>query len=246
LYQKKEKLMAMQGALSKVTLFSRLSDKSLAEVANGLKSRQLSAGEILFNQGDPGDELVIVAEGKVAIFVPVNGAPGGGQPIRIFQAGEMLGEMALIDQKPRSVSARAEEPTKILTLSGKDFRRLLTQNPEMAFSVMAGLSDRIRYTTDFLGEVRLWIRRIAEGEYQTQGVVEGSMYQDQTLAALAEEFARMAARVHEREELLRHEVAQLRIEVDEVKRKQEAARIMGSDYYKELKEKAKQLRQRGA
>src|SRR5512137_2173390 len=118
--------MAIQGMLSKVTLFSRLSDKALADVASGLKSKQLSAGEILFNQGDQGNELVIVAEGKVAIFVPTKGAPGGGQPIRIFPAGEMLGEMALIDQKPRSVSARAEEPTKILTLSGEDFRRLLT------------------------------------------------------------------------------------------------------------------------
>jgi len=61
---------------------------------------------------------------------------------------------------------------------------------------------------------------------------------------LAAEFAQMAARVQEREETLRKEVAQLRIQIDESKRKQEAQSIMDSDYYKSLKEKAKKLRQK--
>jgi CRP-like cAMP-binding protein len=231
-------------ALKEVGMFSQLSEQALVEVAEIFHSRQLAAGEILFNQGDPGDELILVETGKVAIFVPVAGAPGDGQPIRIFQAGELLGEMALIDRKPRSLSARAEEPSGILTLSGDDFRRILVQNPNMALSVMAGLSDRIRYTTDFLGEVRGWVQRIAEGNYHTQGVVDGQQYADKTLAALAEDFTRMAAQVQEREELLRREVAQLRIEIDQAKRQQESQRIMGSEYYKELKEKAKLLRKR--
>jgi len=230
--------------LRDVVLFSCLSDETLAGISTALKPRQLEAGEILFNQGDPGDELIIVEEGKIAIFVPVEGASGGGQPIRIFNTGEMLGEMAPIDRKPRSLSARAEEPTRILALGGDDFLRILGQNPEMAILVMAGLSDRIRYTTDFLGEVRTWVKRIAEGDYQTSGVVDKDRYKDQTLASLAAEFAQMAARVQEREETLRKEVAQLRIEIDEAKRKQEAKRIMDSDYYKSLKEKAQQLRRR--
>jgi CRP-like cAMP-binding protein len=236
--------MAKQVNLKDVALFSQLSEATLSEVANTLKPRQLAPDEILFNQGDQGDELIIVEDGKVAIFVPVEGATGGGQPIRVFQAGEMLGEMALIDQMPRSLSARAEGPAKILMLHGDDFRRILSQNPKMALSVMAGLSDRIRYTTDFLGEVRGWVQRIAEGNYKTSGVVEKGKYQDQTLATLAAEFAQMAARVQEREETLRKEVAKLRIEIDETQRKQEAQRIMGSDYYKSLKEKAKKLRDR--
>ena len=237
--------MQIQASLKQVTLFSRLSDQALDEISTVLKSRQLSAGEILFNKDDPGDNLVIVQAGKVAIFEPIEGSPGKGQPIRIFQKGEMLGEMALIDQKPRSLSARAESPATIFTLSGEDFRRALTQNPEMSLSVMAGLNDRIRYTTDFLSEVRLWIRRIAAADYQSQGMVAASQYKDQNLASLAEEFARMAAQVQEREESLRREVAQLRIEIDEAKRKQEADRIMGTDYYKSLKERAKLLRQQG-
>lgn len=231
-------------ALRDVAMFKQLSDQALAEVAAALKPRQLAAGQVLFNQGDPGDELVIVDEGKIAIFMPVQGAPDGGQAIRIFEPGELLGEMALIDRKPRSASARAEVPSRVLTLNGDDFREILSQSTEMAFSVMAGLNDRIRYTTDFLGEVRAWVRKIAEGNYQTGDSISSDKFQDKTMATLAAEFAQMAARVQEREETLRREVQQLRIEIDENKRKQEAEKILGSDYYKNLKERAKNLRQR--
>lgn len=234
--------MDAQFALKNVTMFSQLSPEALAEVTAALKPRELSAGEILFNQGDPGNELIIVKEGSVAIFVPVEGAPGGGQAIRIFQPGELLGEMALIDRKPRSASARAEQPSKILTLKESDFQRLLSQHPEMALSVMSGLNDRIRYTTDFLGEVRTWVRRVAEGNYQTSGLVESNKFEDKNMATLAAEFATMAARVQEREEILKKEVIALRIEIDDAKRKQDAEKIMGSDYYKNLKERARLMR----
>lgn len=231
-------------AVRRVTLFNSLPEPELAQIAAALQAHELAPGEILFQQGDPGDELVIVESGQIAIYVPLPQAPAQGQPIRIFQAGEMLGEMAVIDQKPRSASARAETAARILTLNGATFRQLLAQNPMLAVGVMSGLSDRIRYTTDFLGEVRRWVQRIAEGDYQAGGQAAGA-YRDPTLAALAEDFARMAARVAEREETLKKEVAQLKIEIDEARRHQEAQRIMGSEYYKALKEKARQLRERG-
>jgi CRP-like cAMP-binding protein len=234
--------MDAQFALKNVTMFSQLSPEALAEVTTALKPRELAAGEILFKQGDAGNELIIVKEGSVAIFVPVEGAPKGGQAIRIFQPGELLGEMAIIDRKPRSASARAEQPSKILTLSGDDFQRILGRHPEMAISVMSGLNDRIRYTTDFLGEVRSWVRRVTEGNYQTSGVVESNKFEDKNMATLAAEFAQMAARVQEREETLKKEVIALRIEIDDAKRKQDAEKIMGSDYYKNLKERARLMR----
>jgi CRP-like cAMP-binding protein len=236
--------MSVSINLRNVILFSHLSDQAIEEVAFALLRRELNSGEILFSQGDIGDELVIVEEGSVAIFMPVEGGCEDIQPIRVFQPGEFLGEMALIDQKPRSLSARAEGPTRILTLNENDFRRILEQNPEMAISVMAGLNDRIRYTTDFLGEVRSWVKRMAGGDYRSSGLMEEDKYGDQTLSSLAAEFAQMATRVQEREDILRKEVAQLRIEIDEAKRKQEVQRIVGSEYYQSLKERAKELRER--
>ncbi len=230
-------------ALKKVHFFSQLPDEILEEITENLKARLLLEGEVLFNEGDPGDELIIVEEGKISIYVPEEGAPRGGQSIRIFQAGEMFGEMALIDREPRSLSARAIEPSRILTLRGDDFRRIVSQSPEMAFLVMAGLSDRLRYTTDFLEEVRYWIQRITEGDYQTDRI-EKSKFTDQTLAMLAAEFTQMAVRVQEREALLRKEVNQLRIEIDQVKRKEDSQFIMESNYYKSLKEEASNLRKK--
>jgi CRP-like cAMP-binding protein len=230
-------------SLQQVPIFTQLADPILEGIITALQPRDLAAGEILFNHGDPGDELILVESGQIAIYVPVAGAPGEGQPIRIFQPGELLGEMALIDRKPRSASARAECDSRIFTLNGSEFNRLLLNYPEMALSVMGGLSDRIRYTTDFLAEVRQWVRRIAEGDYQPGSFEPGKSVKDNTLASLAAEFAQMAARVQQREEVLRQQVAQLRIEIDESKRKQEAEQIMSTDYFQSLREKARKLRE---
>lgn len=233
--------------LKKVELFNGLADRDLEEVWKMLQPRRLAAGEILFNQGDPGDELIVIESGQVSIFAPVDTAAGPIKPIRIFQPGETLGEMALIDQKPRSLSARAEEDSTILTLNGAGFRRLLKAYPEVAISVMSGLSERVRYTTEFLNEVRLWVRRIAEGSYNEAAQPAPNLpYRDSTLAALAAEFAQMAAKVQERENTLRQEVVQLRIEIDEAKRKREVETITQSDYYMSLKDKVKKLRQQKA
>lgn len=229
--------------LKQTELFGRLPEEILQEVAAALVRRSLSTGEVLFHQGDPGDELILVERGQIAIYAPAPDDPAKGQPIRLFRDRQALGEMALIDQKPRSLSARAEEPTTILTLDGQAFRRLIQDHPELALSVMAGLSERIRYTTDFLNEVRLWVQRVASGSYQLENISE-ERYRDSTLSTLAAEFAQMASRVQEREEKLRQEVAMLRIQVDEEKRRQEVNLITSSEAFQSLKEKARQLRQR--
>lgn len=231
--------------LRTVPLFATLNDEDLAEVEAALQSRSLAAGDVLFNQGDPGKELVIVQSGKLAIYKPEPGAPAKGQPIRTFTAGSMLGEMALIDQKPRSLSARAEETATILTLSSDAFRELLSSNVQISLTLLAGLNDRIRYTTDFLNEVQDWVGRITDGNYSAGTQAEANTtYADPNLAALAANFTKMAARVKEREDQLKQEVAQLRIEIDEARRKEESSQIMDSDYYRSLKDKVRSMRQK--
>jgi len=251
-------------SLREIVLFSRLSDQALASIVNRLRTRQLADEEVLFNQGDPGNELFIVQSGSIAIYSPTDKNAAEGRPIRIFRRGESLGEMALIDRQPRSLSARALEPTQVIILDGDDFRQLLQDFPEMSLAVMQSLNDRIRYTTNFLTEVRDWVKRMAAGKYQTteflgemQGwvrqVTEGRYdqaiptpvkYQDPTLASLAADFAQMAAQVQQRENALRQEIAQLKIEIDEVKQKRQVAEIVESEYFQSLKAQVKTLRQR--
>jgi len=232
-------------ALNQIALFAQLPAEALAELERLLQPRTLTAGEVLFNQGDPGNELIIVQEGQLVIYAPEPGEPAKGQPIRVFTSGGMLGEMALVDQQPRSLSARAESAATILALRREDFQRLVAENPKMSAALMGGLSERIRYTTDFLGEVRQWVQRITEGNYQAGMQIEDSgKYKDPTLATLAAEFSAMAAQVKQREDTLKQEVAMLRIEIDEKRRKEEASQIMDSEYYRSLKEKVRSMRQK--
>jgi CRP-like cAMP-binding protein len=254
------------GFLKSIYLFQRLSDETLAAIAERLQPRQLAPNEILFNIGDPGNELFIVKQGRMAIFAPSTTEPGKESPIRIFQPGQVLGEMALIDREPRSLSARALEPTTVLVLGGEHFLQLLRDDDHIAFAVMGGLSDRIRYTTKFLNEVRGWVRQVADQKYDPPadsaivGQIRGWVrqvadqdyeqpfepapeFQDQTLLALAAEFAHMATQVQKRESELKHEIAQLRIEIDEARRQREVSTVVETDYFKDLKAKSRAMRE---
>ena len=250
-------------ALGKVYMFSRLSDETLAQLAAALETREYAAGTILFHKDEPGEEMFIVHEGSVAIFEPSADRVGEERPLRIFRGGETFGEMALIDLQPRTLSARALQPTRTLVLQGNDFRRLL-QDQSMALAVMASLNDRIRYTTDFLNEVREWMGRMSTGGYETarffsdmqkwvsqvakgeyeQPAGAGTRYRDPTMATLAADFARMATQVRKREDALREEIAQLKIEIDETKRKKHVSEITESEFFQDIQARAKDLRQK--
>jgi CRP/FNR family transcriptional regulator, cyclic AMP receptor protein len=252
-------------SLQDVILFRHLSPEKLEEVKSALEVRRLETGEVLFNMGDPGDEMYIVQQGRVAIYAPSKENSGQEKPIRIFRDGGIFGEMALIDQLPRSLSARAMEPTWVMVLRGNDFRRLLREDPDLAFAIMISLNDRIRYTTEFLNEVRGWVGRVSQGEYGREdflnevrgwvkSVTEGDYQQtieptaakatphDSTVATLAAEFAQMASQVRQREEELRQEIAQLKVEIDDSKRRQDVAQITSSDYFQSLKAQIKSMR----
>src|SRR5512133_29710 len=138
--------MTINTVLKQNAIFKSLSDEAIEDLAAEFKSRILQAGEVLFNLGDPDNEIVIVLNGKIAIYMPESGSPAIGQALRIFQAGDLFGELAPIDRLPRSTSARAEVKTLIATLDSASFQNLLATRPEVTMSVMSGLSSRIRYT----------------------------------------------------------------------------------------------------
>lgn len=228
--------------LKKNKIFSALPDAALQEMVNALRKRTLAAGEVLFNMGDEGKEMVIVNQGRVAIYIPLKNNPAEGQPFRYFNPGEMLGEMALIDQLPRSASARAVHETTVLLLDEQAFLAMIRKHPEAGRAVMAELSGRTRYTTNFLEKVRQWVQRIAEGNYEEVETLTGQE-EDSQLSSLAADFARMASTVREREETLKKEVAKLQVQIDEKKRKEDFEQITGSDYYLNLKAKLKAMRE---
>ncbi len=237
--------------LDEIELFRALPPDELKKLDSKLQERLLAEEEELFHLGDPGDELFVIVEGKVAIYAPQED-DGPIRPIRIFGKGEALGELALLDNKPRSMTAKAITDSKALILRGEDFRELVTSGPDISLVFMSGLADKIRYTTQFLNAVRKWVGRIQEGDYGDDHFVEDitdwadhltdDMERDETIKLMATEFARMAATVQKRETELKGKIFRLQIAIDSAKRDEEVAKITQSELFQSLKEKTQDLR----
>jgi CRP/FNR family cyclic AMP-dependent transcriptional regulator len=106
---------------------------------------ELAPGEVLFREGDPGDTMFVLLEGSLDVLVG-NTTVGGS--IR----GDMLGEMALIDQSPRSATVVAREPARLARLDSQRFQRLIQQHPFFALHLMKVLADRIRHKDHLLAQ----------------------------------------------------------------------------------------------
>lgn len=98
---------------------------------------RLSAGEVLFKTGDPGDAMYVLLEGSLDVLV-------GETVVEHSTRGAILGEMALIDQSPRSATVVARENAALVRLDAARFQRLVQQHPFFATYVMKVLADRVR------------------------------------------------------------------------------------------------------
>jgi CRP-like cAMP-binding protein len=101
------------------------------------KPQLLQPGEVLFRQGDPASELFVVLEG--ALEVTVN-----GRTVETSRRGAILGEMALIEQSPRTATVVATERSRLVRIDQKRFYELVQQNPLFAIHVMHSLVQRLR------------------------------------------------------------------------------------------------------
>jgi CRP/FNR family cyclic AMP-dependent transcriptional regulator len=129
--------------LKRVSIFSGLSDKELKDLARFAQERKYSAGATLFQQGDPGAGLYIIVSGRVRIVQAVH--PDRAEEILgTAGAGEVLGEMALLDELPRSATVIAEEDTTAILLPIWEFRSAVRNQPEIALKLLAVLSRRLR------------------------------------------------------------------------------------------------------
>lgn len=137
--------------LRKVSLFSGLNDKELKEIAGSAQERRYSAGAALFHQGDTGTGLYIITAGRVRI-VQANDPDRAEEVIGTAGPGEVLGEMALLDDLPRSASVIAEEETTAILLPIWEFRAVLRRQPEIALKLLSVLSRRLRKAEGRLAE----------------------------------------------------------------------------------------------
>ncbi len=136
--------------ISRIPLFEELSDMELEEMARVMKREDLSAGDSVFEEGDVGDKLFIIVKGEVDIIKTADKGPG--QVLVTLKSGDYFGEMSLIDDAPRSASARASVDSTLFSIKKNDLALLLDNAPTIAAKVYKffafTLNERLRQTNE--------------------------------------------------------------------------------------------------
>ena len=134
--------------LKNVPLLQFLSDEDLAQLSLSLRVQRLRKKHALFRKGDEGTALYIIRKGKVKIVLPSK--VGEEVILTIFSEGDFLGEMSLLDEKPRSADAVAMEESEVYVLNRTDFLSFLQENENAIKCILSCLSERLRKTDDLL------------------------------------------------------------------------------------------------
>jgi CRP-like cAMP-binding protein len=232
------------GQLKKSYLFRDLPIETLGAVAQKVSIRKIGEGETLMRKGEAGDSLFMVNEGWFKIVT--QDAQGGELIINKTGPGETIGEMALLDEAPRSATVVALSDSKVLELKKDAFHDILNQRPDIALSLIRAFSERLRFSTTYIEKAIDWSQKIAAGDYSftehTQTIMKNSGTDDDKATQLLSAFFQMVRSVKAREDELKQKVEKLTLQIDEARRKQEFEEITGTDFYANLKEQARILR----
>lgn len=236
-------------SLKSLSLFADLSEDSLAELAHKLEEHTIPAEHLLFHRGDPGDSLYLVRDGRVKVFV--ENLHGEELVLNQFGPGESFGEMAIVDNRPRSASAKTVSQSTLLRLNREDFMEVLRSHPSFALDIIRDISGKLRFAAAYLQKATEWSQKIAAGDYSfalndIQSMGNSVETPTQTDAARASAFLaaffQMTKGVQEREENLKRQVMELRIEIDRTKAAIQVSEITETQYFQQLQKKAREIR----
>ncbi len=133
-------------SLRSVPLFSRVGEADLDNVAALLIERRYPKNSIIVEEGLTGDYMYVIRSGRVKV---TKASDDGREKIMDFlESGAFFGEMALLDNAPRSASVRTLEPSVLAALSRRDFISLLRNSPDLALSLIQELTRRLRDTDE--------------------------------------------------------------------------------------------------
>lgn len=107
--------------------------------------REFAAGEVLFREGEPGREMYVVQQGRVNISKRVGDVE---KILSSFGPGEFLGEMSILNNKPRSATATCAEASRLLVIDAKTFEAMIRSNAEIAIRMIKKLADRLQDAND--------------------------------------------------------------------------------------------------
>ncbi|GAA4118674.1 Crp/Fnr family transcriptional regulator [Knoellia locipacati] len=137
--------------MRKAPLFAALDDEAADSLITSMTAQHMERGDVLFHEGDPGDRLYVIGEGKIKLGR--SSADGRENLLAILGPGEMFGELSLFDPGPRTATATAVAETQIVGLTHDQLKAFLGERPGVATTLLAALARRLRRTNESLADL---------------------------------------------------------------------------------------------
>jgi CRP-like cAMP-binding protein len=197
--------IAEQLAQSQASIFKGVAREHLDALVGKMTRRVYNDGDVLCEVGDEGDSMFLIVAGRLRIYLPDES--GHELTFRYYEPFQTVGEIALLDHKPRSASVAAAAdlnnpgaPIEVMVLHRDAFGEFLNERPAVGLSMMLDLTARVRYTTTYLGKITEAVGRLLEGEYdraiQEVGQDPAGIQEQHMIA----EFIRMVQSVQRRQQ----------------------------------------------
>ncbi len=135
--------------LRRAPLFAELSEEDLTGVADTGEVVELTAGEQLAGEGEPGDAMFVIVSGELQV---VKRSRTSEVPIAVLGPGEIVGEMAIFEAQPRNATVRAVAPTRVIRIARDEILAILRTRPSVTLSMLRTMMGRLRNTESMLRE----------------------------------------------------------------------------------------------
>ena len=148
--------------LRRVPIFAKLDDQALSDLSSRCRRMTFKKNAVLMTEGEPGESLFMIESGSAKVFV----SDEDGHELVLFveSPGSHIGEIALLDDEPRSASVVTLESTVVVSISKPDFLRSVEAHPLILISIVRELTRRLRRATDDIRSLALdnVYRRLAD------------------------------------------------------------------------------------
>ena len=132
-------------------LFSGVDEDSAAVLEDSMAASTLSRGDVLFNEGDSGNQLYVVIDGKIKLGR--TSADGRENLLAILGPGQMFGELSFFDPGPRSATATAVTDVELKSLGHDSLIPVISTHPDVALALLHQLAGRLRRTNEVVGDL---------------------------------------------------------------------------------------------
>jgi CRP/FNR family cyclic AMP-dependent transcriptional regulator len=162
-------------------MFGGLSPEDIDGVARHGNAKSFPKGTMLINEGDTSNFMYVILEGRVKVFV--SDEKGKEAILNLQGPGELFGELALIDDVPRSASVVTLTPARLAFVSRAEFMSCLSESPDIAMKLLRGMTRRIRELTDLAKNLALndVYGRVAKTLFRLAKEKEGTLVVEQRL-----------------------------------------------------------------